>query len=243
MTRLGSLAFLLLLPGGPAAAASINYGDFDDIPPGTVMFLGVTEGSGTDPVPLFGSPLVLGNMLDFDPSGFAASTGGGGADITDGQLNFQVMSIPGSSIDQITIDESGDFSLFGAGTAATQVAFGLFMQLTILEVDGALISPFDVIVSAEGSFDLVTNPGLSQPWDLSLMADLDQELIDEGIAFELGVTKADVVLDDTLIAISEAASAAFIAKKAFRIAVVPEPATLILGLLGVLLAVRSRNRR
>ena len=72
--------------------------------------------------------------------------------------------------------------------------------------------------------------------------------------FALGVTKAEVVIDDSLFAISQPSSVAFIAKKNFVIdtstepfdpADIPEPTTMVLSLaalggLGQALAISAR---
>jgi hypothetical protein len=240
---LGGLAGLLLT-AGPAAAASINYGDFDDIPPGTVMFLDVTESSGTDPVPLFGSPSVLGNVLSFDPNGFAASAAGGSADITDGQLNFTAEALSGYAMESLTVSEFGDYTLAGAGTTVTSVVVGIVAFATITEVDGAPITPFTVNASMSQQFDLVNDPGIVVPWSGGLSIDLNQALADEGLSYNLGVTEFDYVMNNQLLAFSEPGTIAFISKKGFGISLetrVPEPSTFTLVLGG--LAMLRRRRR
>jgi len=236
-----------------ALAAPINYGDLDDIPPGDVIYTQVTESSGTDPVPLFGAPTVTVNMLDFNPAGFTANAAGGGADITDGQLNFGVVVPQGTfapptvAINSISLSEAGDFTLFGIGTAATSVAAGLFMQATITEVDGLAVAPIIVSTSASLSWDLLLNPGVSQGWNLGASVDLEQAIVDAGLVFNLGVTKVDVFLNNTLLAISEPSTAAFIAKKDFvvDVSIVPEPTAAALALMAFLGlgAVIRRNGR
>src|SRR5688572_9139741 len=94
LTRALMAAGALLCLGLSTAvqAASINYGDFNSNPPG-VMFLDVTESSGTDAVPLFGPPTFVGQELGFSPTpAFAANAAGGTTDLTDGQLNYTIMS-------------------------------------------------------------------------------------------------------------------------------------------------------
>ena len=246
--RCAALAALacLAFSSSNVLANPINYGDLDDIPPGDVMYTQVTESSGTDPVPLYGAPTVTVNAMDFNPAGFTANAAGGGADITDGQMNFGLMSVPGRAMASINLSESGDFTLFGAGTAATSTGAGLFMQATITEVDGNAISPIVVSASTSKSWDLVANPGLSQGWDLSASIDLEQALVDAGLNYSLGVTKADVFLNNTLLAISEPGTVAFIAKKDFVVDVptVPEPTTAVMAfmaLAGLSLVVRRNG--
>src|SRR5687768_7582887 len=90
-----------------ASAASISYGNFGPVPPG-VMFLNVTESSGTDAVPLYGPPTPFSIGLDFTPTAFGATAGSPGPDLTDGQLNFTVM---GPGITNISLAEGGVYSL------------------------------------------------------------------------------------------------------------------------------------
>src|SRR5882757_4583844 len=122
MPRLMALATVLsvaALATGPAAhAALINYGDFP-VPSAGIVFQQVTESSGTDPVPLYGPPTPFAVGLDFTPTSFTSSSSGGSGDITDGQLNFSVQGQAGPGgvvgITSLSVFESGDYSLLGAG--------------------------------------------------------------------------------------------------------------------------------
>lgn len=232
------LAASALLSSAAARAATINYGNFGPVPPG-VTFQQVTESSGTDPVPLFGPPDPFSIGLDFDPTSFVATANGGAGDITDGQLNFGI-SAPVVGISSVSLFESGDFALSGVGTAATQAQAGAFMSITVTHVNGAPVVPFNLPPSnASVGFNLLANPGINQPWSLGLTAPIN--LPQGQIA-----TRVEVVIDNTLIALSEPGTIAFIAKKDFRISTtpnIPEPATLMLtGLAGVIsLAFRRRT--
>jgi hypothetical protein len=79
------------------------------------------------------------------------------------------------------------------------------------------------------AFDLVNNAGIVQPWSVGLALN---------VAGQLGpgqnATKVDVVINNQLLAFSEAASLSFIAKKDFIIGIipVPEPTTMLLGVTG-----------
>jgi hypothetical protein len=218
-----------------ANAASINYGNFNvPSPPTSVMFLGVTESSGTDAVPLYGppTPTVVPVGLDFDPQSFVASSAGGGADLTDGQLNFTVMGnlqqqgnkIVGNGISAISLNEAGDISLGGFGTAATQVFAGAILTAKITAIDGNPIAPITLTpVNASINKNLIANPGFAQPWSLGLTVDIQGALNLLSVPYQIGATKVEVFLNNTLAAISEPTSVALIAKKDFGISIIPDP--------------------
>lgn len=232
-------------------AAAINYGDFSGA---TVNFLQVTEDSGTDPTPVYGSPSVFGNSLDFNPLSFNASaSGSGGVDITDGTLTLMMTSNPGHFIDCIKFDEAGDYTLAGFGTAATAVSVTANFNIEIQEVDGVaigsiLVNPVMNFTPSNGDFDLANDagggPAANGSWAGMLMADLTQVLIDNNIPYVNGVTKVSVTFDNTLVATSEDGTSAFIAKKdvgGVGITVIPEPASLGLLTLGGLCMMARRR--
>lgn len=225
-----------------AVAAPINYGDFSDIPPGSVMYLDVTETANTpgDEEPLYGPPSVTGNKLDFDPSSFSASAAAGGADLTDGQLNFTMMAAPSSTINSISVRESGDYSLLGSGSAVTQVIYSAAITtVSVTEIDGVAISPIAIGgVSASGGDDLSGGTDALSLWSLGLLFDVNAALDTAGVSYMHGATKLEVAINNQMAAISEASSIAFIAKKDFMVDAettpfIPEPTSL--GLLGMAL--------
>jgi hypothetical protein len=253
---MGGLLIGLLAVGAvnhPCAAATISYGNFGPVGPG-ISFLDVAESSGTDPVPLFGPPTPFVTGLDFDPANFVASAGAGAVDITDGQLNYTVMSTAGGQISSIKLSERGDYSLTGVGTNATQALAGAIIQATITQINGAAVAPFSLTpVNASVAFNLAANPGIVQPWSLGLTLNVAAQ-----VAAQFGAnaraTKVEVAIDNQLQALSQTSaqgsSLAFIAKKDFRIdiggdGVIPEPGTLLLLMSGCmgLVAVRGRSGR
>lgn len=232
--RLAVLVFFALGASTPAIAGTIHYGDFGpDHPPGITIYQDVRESSGTDPVPpgLYGAPSISGDVLDFDPEGFVASATSGTSDITDGQLNLDIAMLESNGIvagglTSLLVSESGDYSLFGTGAATTSVAAGVSLTIDILEVDGAPIDPINTFASNSIVRDLTSDgPVVLAPWDNGLLLEFGPILTANGIDFQFGVTKAKLAIDDQLIAISEAGSVAFIAKKDFVLepGVVPNP--------------------
>jgi hypothetical protein len=212
-------------------ASPINYGNFP-VPGSGISFLQVTESSGTDAVPLYGPPTPFFVGLDFDPTSFASSSASGSADITDGQLNFTVMG-NGVGIDSLSLHESGDYSLLGSGTTATQaIAGAVLASIKVTQIDGLPANVTLPPVSVSTSFNLVANPGIVQPWSIGLSSPINAQLASMNIPFKVGATKVVVALNNSLATLSEAGSIAFIAKKDFTIGIiphVPEPSTLVLA--------------
>jgi hypothetical protein len=242
-----ALAVTLAVAFSPAAqAASISYGNFGPVAPG-VSFLNVTESSGTDAVPLYGAPSPFATGLDFDPTSFVAVATNGSADITDGQMNFtvqgQVVNNTAVAVKTISLNEGGDYTLVGTGTAASQVVAGAILGVKVVEIDGVAVAPITLSpVNGSVGFNLAANPGIVQPWSLGMLIDIEAQLTGLGVSFEVGATKAEVVLNNSLVAISEPGTVAFIAKKDFvigvvpeigQLTIVPEPATV--GLMGLAL--------
>jgi len=230
---------LLLATASITGNAATNYGNFTG---SSVEFQGVTESSGTDPGPLFGAPTITGDTLDFNPQGFTAYSSGGGVDLTDGQLNFLVKALDGFAITELRFSELGDFTLAGTGTASTKVAVAASFFFDILSVDGVSINPVTVTgnmtfaPNANGQFDLISNAGIGSLWSGGINFDINSALTANGIPFQIGATEVRVNLDNTLLAVSESGSAAYIAKKDFKgfglTAIVPEPSSMAIALLG-----------
>jgi hypothetical protein len=229
-------------------AGSVSYGDQGPVAPG-ITFTNIMESSGTDPVPLYGPPTAFATGLDFDPVGFVAFGSGGASDVTDGQLNFAVHGDPNIGINSLNLLEAGDYTLAGTGTPATQDFVGAIMRITVTQIDGVNVAPINLAPSNSSvAFNLIANPGIVQPWSLAFSLNVASQLTSMGISFHTGATALEVVIDNELIALSEANSAAEIAKKDFRINVgttpVPEPATFVLlGLGGLMTSTVWLRRR
>jgi len=233
--------------GSSSVFAAINYGDFTGT---SVSYLGVTESSGTDSSPLFGAPIISGNTLDFNPQGFSAYSTGGGVDLTDGQLNFLLRANSGG-LSTLQFSEAGDFTLAGLGTAGTRVTIATTFFFDILKVDGNAINPLSFSATMtytpvnNGQFNLVNNPGVGNVWTGSYLLNLNNVLTANGVPFSTGATEVRVNLDNTLLAISESGSVAYVAKKDFKgfgVTVVPEPSAIAITLLGAAALLGARRK-
>jgi len=215
-----------------ATLFSTNYGDFSAV---TVCYNDVIESSGTDATALYYAPTISGNTLNFNPI-FTAYSAGGGTDTTDGQLGFDICATSGNFIDKLVFKERGDYSLSSfspTGNAMADVSASFFVE--VLEVDGVqLLEPLNATTTmtftpdANGTFVLSgfgINDGV---WDGAMSIDIEALLADNGIDFIYGATLVHVELDNTLKAISQAGTDAFIAKKDFQgfsVTSIPEPGT------------------
>ncbi len=200
----------------------------------TVVFSGVTETSGTDPVPLYGPPVTPPpaiNFLVFEPNAsfvaFAPNAVGSG-DTTDGRLQFLLTAKPGNFLGLITVNEGGDFTISGSGTVNVGGSIRIKDPVTTLNIGSA------VGFSKTGVPSSGTSDGL---WSATATIDLTN----------LNRTEVLVVIDNTLSAsVNSTDGSAFIAKKDFSVAVttfVPEPASLALLGIGSLVILTGRGRK
>jgi len=260
LRRVCALSLIAALSAVLAAApalAQINYGNFIG---DTVDYLQVTEdaNSAGDAPPLFGPPAVSGDSIDFDPVGFAASTTGGGVDVTEGQLKFTVMAHPFSVISTLTFAEAGDVTLVGFDDDTTFASVGTTIFIDVTEVDfqpinvaslNGLVIPFS---PSGGTYGMGTDGGggplYSTPWEGSVLVDINSILTANGVPFEFGATKIDVNLDNTLTALSQVGTSATIAKKNANGIVItanapiPEPSACLLAALGLAGVLVHRRR-
>lgn len=234
----GGVVAVAAMASGALAATSISYPNSPVLPPG-VQFTNISESSGTDAVPLYGAPTFGATYMDFNPQGFVATSVGGGGDITDGQLNFHLNSNnPSIGFTSLNVAEAGDYTLAGVGTTATADYVGAIIRITVTAINGVAVAPLAVpTANASVGYNLIANPGVTQPWSLGLsnIINLPAGQVATGI---------DVVINNQLIANSEVGSDAFIAKKDFTVTVgyTPEPSSLMaLAALGAGLMARRRR--
>jgi hypothetical protein len=260
----GLLSLALLAP--TASGAQINYGTFM----GTdVSYVNITEDTGAnEPLPLFGSPTVTGNSIDFNPVGFDAVSSNGGSDITNSNLVFMVTAKSNSRIQSLTLTEAGDTTLAGnvspgsMGTSSAVFASGV---VDIHEVDFQGINhisvPFSFTFSPSGGTYFLGTDGGGGPifntqWSGSVTLPIEQILIANGfdIDRDSGATKISVDLDNVLVAVSQTGTSAVIDKKDFggvsiRVNVpgagvaIPEPGAFALAGIGMAGLIMKRRCR
>lgn len=227
-----------------AQGQDILYGDFAG---SSVLYENVRE----DSQGLFGAPTLSGDTLAFTPLDFLAESNGGGINFTDGTLAFNLDANDGQAITSLTLEESGAFALesISGGTANTRVAVAAIFSVNILEVDGVAFNGTSQIATSATLLEanLVDSPGLGQAWQASAIVDI-AGLAASQLGITGNITRASVVLDNQLLAISEDGAFAFVDKKTvdfepFTVAItIPEPASAaLIGLGSLALLARRRD--
>jgi len=224
-----------ILVGSPKAFGSFNYGTYAG---SNFTYNNITEsdtiGSSTSGGPLFGSPIGVGNALVFSPQNFvvssnngAGSTGPGSIALEDGHLSTLITANGSATIDQITINEAGDYSLSGVAVPNddTFAKVGGTVFLTILSLNTNPSNFIPIQTSANlvftphgggvnpngGTYDLATDAGTGVIWTGTLGNSIDQAIMNAG--YVGNATEVLFTMDNTLTANSQANTSAFIEKK------------------------------
>lgn len=210
-----------------ASAATISYPDQG--PVAGYTFSNMFESTATDVPPLYGAPTAFPIGLSFTPTAaFVANSALGGSDLTDGQFNFKVDTSSAAGIPLVTLNETGDYSLTGVGPGTTAAA-GASMRVTVTEINNVPVSPISLAQAASSvTFSLPGNLGVGV-WSLNVTVDVNAQLASLGFAPNQIATRADVVIDNALIAISTLTSTARIDKNTFGITILPEPNSMLLA--------------
>ena len=144
-------------------------------------------------------------------------------------------------IEQVIIEEAGDFTLVGLGSALAEASVGTLVRFTVTALDGvptAAVPAGSAMMmftpEADGMFDLANNGGTAVPWAGMLNVDIAQYLVDNNISGN--ATKIEFSIDNTLTAVAADGGSAFIAKKDFNgvSITIPEPSSAIAAILGIL---------
>jgi hypothetical protein len=252
-TVLFSLPALLAVSLPTARAAMIDYGSTNDFSGGgKVAYLDITESSDISALPLYGTPQVSVNTLDFDPDSFGGTAIGGASNTVNGMISFGVQPQAGYYLDTVALQEFGDYTMVGAGTTQTVLQLSAPVTVTITEVDNAPITPVVITTaltlapSASGHYDLTNDSGVNVPWQGDLLIDLDVELDIAGVSYTFGATSVEISIDNTMGLQSETASSVS-ARLGDTAAVatvsIPEPTTLVLALAGACGLALARRRR
>ncbi|HBS28475.1 MAG TPA: hypothetical protein DEB06_03265 [Phycisphaerales bacterium] len=215
---------------GSALGAVTNYGNYPGSGSNPDIF-GVSEESLTDPTPLFGAPIRAGNSLFFFPAGYISESSGGASDITRSTLSMRIVAKPGTFLGQLTIQERGNWSLTGTGTAGTSASASGLLSAQDLSpgTAGTISGPlFTSGVPASGG-------GASGVWDGFATINLTG----------LGIREILLTFENTLATTSEPGTVAFIRKSVVSgpsiAVVVPAPGAF--ALLGVFGVASTRRRR
>jgi len=238
----------------PAPAATQNWGDFIG---NTVMYQNVTELNG-EPNLLFSMPSVVGDTLEFDPVNFFSEMNPGpGVDITHSELSTTIMASPGFVIENLMIQEAGDYTLVGPPRGFAKASVSATFFFNVLEVDGVAVAngPSGVVNMQfttgagpnGGQFSLPGN-AVAVPWQGTAFIDIAAAMAASPFSGQ-SATKVELVFDNSLSTIADAASSAFIQKKVIGGLTiqtnVPEPGSVMLALVAgvplTLLAVRRRK--
>lgn len=255
-------AALTLVLGSGARAVTINYSDCTGT---TVEYTDISESSAE--APLYNAPTCVGDLLDFNPTGFEANTSSGSnPDFVDGNLLFQVGALDNFLIDNLILDENGDWQVFGFEPSDSLARATLTVRLEILVTPFAG-DPFVVEYARQAQLDFTTASTVGiDIWAIHeefLMAAILADACSGTGYFDpgsggvgatpgaCGATTADVGvnIDNTLLAFAESGELSFINKKDFdgftittETEPVPEPATGALVALG-LVAISAVRRR
>ena len=246
---------------GCVALCLLAFTSSFDCHAGIVTYSSISQsGQGPgDPSDPYGSPTISGNLLSFlAPGAFSATSANGVFDIadsfTDGFISFSVEAEDNTWITGFSLREQGSRNLFelvaGSGTIATTVRVIALGSISVTELDhgstpltAAAATPFGI--GFDVTWDLINDPTPAL-WDAFDEVDIEQILTNRGVVFDYGATAFDFFMNNQLLAISEDGTFAFIDKKRIDFdtdtEMIPEPATLVLAIGGILGIACSRKR-
>jgi hypothetical protein len=226
------LSFAVMVLGlvSVGLAETTSYGDYLGSAPSEVDFLGVTEASTTDSLPLFGEPMRADNSLWFFPTTFASEAHDGSSDTTAGTLTMTIRADEGCYLNEIIVSEYGIYSLAGSGGSGTSASVSGTLHIDT----GSQVLEVPMDVTPEPPY--ILPPGCT-----------DEQFIGSiVINLPAGVSQVSFSFEDILQTSSESGTAAYIQKNivsgpVIGIAVIPEPASMFLLLGGGAALLRRRT--
>jgi PEP-CTERM motif len=233
--RIGTavVAGLMCMASG-ASAASLSH-------PGPVVvqdgvYDNVVETSVTDTPPLYGPPSAgAGNSMTFALPGFTAAASNNQSDITAGALEFTFDADPGQFIQTLSLFECGSYEIVGDASATAAGALTVRYFDDLIQQFVTLADPIHMLVNSggvPGGIFQVEAPGTGT-WLGTALIDLN--------ALGIQTSHIIVALDNSLIASAGPEGSVSISKDSLTInATVPEPASLVLMGLGVVMIARKR---
>jgi PEP-CTERM motif len=254
---------------GTLAGPNVMYLGAGNPPDPGGILESTTEIPGPDPATLFGPPSISGDTLAFTPVNFKISISGGAFELQDGRLSMSVMSVNPTTgnLTSLSLSEGGAW-VVGGGTGNYAAASLVVNQLSITQINGVSVNPINVPLTV-GSFTDTQTTGLpgsvavlstaggitfssigtgqtsGGSWNGTETFNISAALAQAG--FTGRVTKLALDLDNTLSGQTTPNGLSFIDKKFFNISTtnvpVPEPSTIVLGLLGGLGLVGTCYRR
>ncbi len=200
----------------PAAKAdTINYGDLESF---GMLYTNISESSLEDALPLFGTPSLIGDDLNFANPSFLADVADDTLDFIDGRLNTIVTAKHDQLISSFELSEFGSFQILGEDAEVFASAIGFVIA------DGNLYSEtFQYSNTGEGNGN----------WTGSLVFE-----------FPDPVSSFSFVVDNQLFARAGAGAFASINKDGIRLTTVtiPEPSWIV-PVIASIGAITVRRRR
>jgi hypothetical protein len=221
--KLGILAAIGAALCAPHAQAFVLWGNSTGATP---LF---TYSGGGSNLGLFGTPNVVGNTFQFNPTSFVATSVSGAAATTTDQLQVHLTATAGNNFTLIRITETGTYSISGTGLGSVSDSGSEFIT------DLVNARPTRIASLLGTPAMPISGSGLSGNWSSTVQIDLTQGG---------GPLWTDIMLNftNTLQATSQAGVTATIRKDSVTIEILPTPGGTSLFALAALTGLRRRRR-
>jgi len=241
-----------------ASVANATVNNYGNLAGPNIMYLNVVETAtqfpGPMPPTLLGAPQLAGDSLDFNPLAFAGSVQNNDFLVQDAQLSIDTImtNSPLGQISKLTINEGGGFIVVGGPGAAIARASLITAPVLVAQVNGGpapttvTITPtltFSntpsgpvTVTQNANSIQFASNGGVANgSWGITATYDVAAAIAAAGYPAGSRVTKlGTLAIDNQLVRDTDLNSFSYIDKKFFNITVtaIPEPSTVLLGLMG-----------